>query len=143
MLNLTARFDEINRAWTSQRWNDWQATCAEAYLFEPFTGWRLDLVHTMAWNRAVFAAYPDYQETVIRLHTTNEAVIAEVSATGTHAVDFVLPGQPPLRATGRPFTVSYAKVLAFDKHGLVVHDRQYLDRLDLFTQLDVLGRERA
>jgi hypothetical protein len=139
MIDIAARFEAVNKAWTGQRWDDWLATCADDYTFQPWRGMQLDRSLTMQWNRAVFAAYPDYTEVVSHLHVTDRIVAAELTGKGTHTGDFVLAGRRPIPATGRPFELVYVKVLDFDSRGLAVRDRQYLDRLDLFTQLGNLA----
>ncbi|SHN34567.1 ester cyclase [Cryptosporangium aurantiacum] len=126
-MDLASRFATVNAAWTGQDWDAWRATCAPGYTFRPLPGWELDVPQTLAWSRAVFAAYPDYRETVHHLHVTDDTVVAEVAGTATHTGPFELPGQPALPPTGRTLRHEYAKVLVFDDAGLVTHDRQYLD----------------
>lgn len=120
---------------TGQRWDEWAATCAAGYTFQPVTGWQLDREQTIAWSRVVFAAFPDYREQTLHVHVHGPTVIAEVVGSGTHTGPFALPGKRSLAPTGAPFAVAYAKVLVLDDDGLVAQDRQYLDRLDLLDQL--------
>ncbi|MFF0493459.1 ester cyclase [Nocardia sp. NPDC004068] len=137
MMTTRRAYDEVQRTWSAQRWDDWAATCAPAYEFDTGSGLRLDLAGTLAWNRAWFTAFPDYTEEIVAVHVTTDTAVAELSGRGTATAEFALGGRTLLPATGRAFELAYAKVLIFDADGKVVRDRQYQDRLGLYRQLGV------
>lgn len=139
MLDTARLYDVVQTSWTTQDWDGWRATCAPGYRFEPGLGPTRDVEQTMVWNRAFFTAFPDYVEEVRRVHAGPDSVVAELVGEGTSSGAFDLGDGNPLPATGRPFRLTYAKVLELDAGGLVVHDRQYVDLLGLLTQLGLLG----
>jgi len=133
--HLRKAYEVVQQAWSSQRWDDWLLTCAQDYVFHPGRGLALDREQTITWNRALFAAFPDYTEDVRHVHVADGTVVAELVGRGTSTGDFVLFGRTAIPASGKSFELRYAKVLVFNSDSLVRLDRQYQDRLDLFAQL--------
>ena len=138
MLDPAQRHAVVQRSWTSQDWDTWQATCAATYTFDPGLGPVRDLDATMTWNRAFFVAFPDYTEEVRYLHAGDGASVAELVGRGTSTGPFDLGDGNPLPATGRAFEIRYATVLEYDGDGLVDNDHQYQDLLSFFQQLGVM-----
>ncbi|MGV9816963.1 ester cyclase [Nocardia xishanensis] len=137
MNSIRQAYEAVQRSWSEQQWDAWADTCAEEYEFDTGTGLRMDLPGTMAWNRAWFAAFPDYEEEVRDLHIATDSAVAELVGRATSSADLVVAGTTLLRATGKRFEIAYAKVLTFDTRNRVVRDRQYQDRLGLYRQLGV------
>jgi len=133
--HLREAYEIVQQAWSSQRWDDWLLTCAQDYVFHPGMGLTLGREQTMEWNRALFAAFPNYAEDVRHVHIAGDTVVTELVGRGTSTGDFVLFGRTAIPASGKSFELPYAKVLVFNSDRLVTLDRQYQDRLDLFTQL--------
>ena len=125
----------VQRSWTSQDWDTWQATCAPGYTFDPGLGAHRDLAATMAWNRGFFTAFPDYTEEVRAVTAGPATSMAELVGRGTFTGPLDLGDGAGVPPTGRPFEIRYAKVLDYDPDGRATTDRQYHDLLGLFRQL--------
>jgi steroid delta-isomerase-like uncharacterized protein len=83
----------------------------------------------LAYHRAQRTAFPDQRHEDVRLHVTEDAVIAEFDLLGTNLGAFY--GRPP---TGRSFRVPVIAVFAFEGDRITT-ERVYLDRATLLTQI--------
>lgn len=80
-----------------------------------------------------FAAFPDFHDEVLHLHTTGESiVVAEVIVRGTHKGE--LMGIPP---TGRKIGLPACNVWEV-RDGKVFSEREYYDPGVMLTQLGVI-----
>ncbi len=133
--DLTERYRDVERAWTTQNWLAWQRTVAVGYRFEPGVGPDRDVQATLAWSKAIFTAFPDYTQTLERVVRSGQDVAGVAVAAGTFTGPLDLGLGPPLEPTGASFEIPYFKVLRFDNHALVLHDQQYLDADSWLAQL--------
>lgn len=83
----------------------------------------------LAYHRAQRTAFPDQRHEDVRLHVTEDAVIAEFDLLGTNLGAFY--GRPP---TGRSFRVPVIAVFAFEGDRITT-ERVYLDRATLLAQI--------
>jgi steroid delta-isomerase-like uncharacterized protein len=83
----------------------------------------------LAYHRAQRTAFPDQRHEDVRLHVTEDAVIAEFDLLGTNLGAFY--GRPP---TGRSFRVPVIAVFTFDGDR-ITNERVYLDRATLLAQI--------
>jgi steroid delta-isomerase-like uncharacterized protein len=77
------------------------------------------------------AAFPDQRNALIKLHHSDDAVIAEFDLLGTHEGTF--RGLPP---TGRAFRCRMAAIFEFEGDGLV-SERVYFDSATILRQLGI------
>jgi steroid delta-isomerase-like uncharacterized protein len=77
------------------------------------------------------AAFPDQRNELIKLHHSDDAVIAEFDLLGTHEGTF--RGLPP---TGRAFRCRMAAIFEFEGDGLV-SERVYFDSATILRQLGI------
>lgn len=134
--DLVERYRNIERLWVSQRWEDWVATTAPGYLFAPGVGPDRDAHAAVAWSCALFRAFPDISQTVQHVVADATTAAGVTRFRGTHTGTLDLGVGTPLVATGRVVDLVYIKLLDFDD-GLVVHDRQIMDTVQLLRQLSV------
>ena len=83
----------------------------------------------MNYYTATRSAFPDQRHENVRLHHTDDAVIAEFDLLGTHLGE--LYGYPP---TGRSFRCPVVAFFFFDRDRIIC-ERVYFDTLTIFSQL--------
>src|SRR3712207_280858 len=82
--NLAASFTRIADLWTAQDWSAWPATTADGYRFNPGIGPERDLEATLAWSRGLFAAFPDYTQSLTHVFATDATAVGLALGRGTH-----------------------------------------------------------
>jgi steroid delta-isomerase-like uncharacterized protein len=81
----------------------------------------------------LFTGFPDFSFDVIRKHVSDEAIVLEAVATGTHQA--VWKGVP---ATGKSVRFPLCAVFTFAEDDKILAETVYYDRLTVLTQLGVL-----
>ncbi|WP_062430837.1 ester cyclase [Herbidospora daliensis] len=83
-----------------------------------------------------FRGFPDLRLTVwYEAIDTDNPLIVEWTATGTHTGPFLLPDGRDLEATGRRITLRGTCASFVDDDGKIATHREYFDQLELFSQL--------
>jgi len=85
----------------------------------------------MAHWRELDRAFPDQQIEVVKLHSSDDAVLMEATARGTHTGQ--LRGLPP---TGRRFEQQFLAIFVFEGDALVC-ERVYYDVATVLRQLGI------
>ena len=88
----------------------------------------------MAHELTVLAALPDLQMVVQRATETDDGVLVELRAVGTHTGDWTSPDGEHLPASGRSIDSPMAFVMVFDGDR-VRSERLYFDQLTLQASL--------
>jgi predicted ester cyclase len=100
----------FNDALNAQRWDEVAGYLAEDFVFAGVTpqpvGKREFIAGQQQWARGV----PDWHVTLEDLRVEGDTVRATSLITGTHTGTLVLPGQPPIPASGRRFATRDANV---------------------------------
>ena len=87
-----------------------------------------------AFYDELFTGFPDFSFEVIRKHVSDEAIVLEAVATGTHLA--VWKGVP---ATGKSVRFPLCAVFTFAADDKILAEITYYDRLTVLTQLGVLS----
>jgi steroid delta-isomerase-like uncharacterized protein len=82
--------------------------------------------------RDLFTGFPDFSFEIVRKHVSDQAIVLEVVATGTHAATW--KGIP---ATGKSVRFSICAVFTFAPDDLISAEIVYYDRLTVLSQLGV------
>ena len=85
----------------------------------------------MAHWRELDRAFPDQEIEIVKLHTSDDAVLMEAIARGTHSGSF--RGLPP---TGRRFEQQFLAIFVFEEEALVC-ERVYYDTITVLQQLGI------
>jgi steroid delta-isomerase-like uncharacterized protein len=85
----------------------------------------------MAHWRELDRAFPDQEIEIVKLHTSDDAVLMEAIARGTHSGP--LRGLPP---TGRSFEQQFLAIFVFEDDALVC-ERVYYDTATVLQQLGI------
>jgi SnoaL-like protein len=133
-LDLYARYREIEQLWASQSWEQWAATVAPQYRFDPGVGALRDVDGTLEWSRALFAAFPDLSQSLDQVVVAGRTGVGVATTHGTFAGPLKL-GTVVMQPTGRTFQLPYVKVIEFDRDGMQITDRQYMDSNLLLDQI--------
>jgi steroid delta-isomerase-like uncharacterized protein len=81
----------------------------------------------------LFKGFPDFSFDVVHKHVSDEAIVLEAVATGTHQADW--KGVP---ATGKSVKFPLCVVFTFAEDDKILAETVYYDRLTVLTQLGVL-----
>ena len=84
------------------------------------------------YHRTQRAAFPDQRHEHVRMHPSNDVIVAEFDLLGTNTGEFM-----GLEPTGKAFRVPVVAVFQFDDE-LITNERVYLDVASLVRQI---GRE--
>jgi steroid delta-isomerase-like uncharacterized protein len=87
----------------------------------------------MAYYTMTRTAFPDQRHDNVRLHHTDDAVIAEFDLLGTHQGE--LMGIPP---TGKSFRCPVIAIFFFDGD-VISNERIYFDTMTIMSQLGVMA----
>lgn len=85
-------------------------------------------------TRAMAAAFPDMQWTIVSLLEDGDRVACEVNIKGTHSGPLSTPGGE-VPATGRAVSWETMSVIEFDEDGLISEHRTYMDPGTVMGQL--------
>lgn len=118
-----------------QEWSAWAELAAPDYRFDPGVGPVRDLPATLAWSRAIFSAFPDYQQDLQCVVANGQRVVGYAVARGTHTGALDLGLGAVLQPTGRAFELPYFKLLCFDGTGRMERDFQHMSFGDLAAAL--------
>lgn len=133
--DLTARrLEVLDVHFQSEVDHDWDA-CLSTFRDSP----RYEIVATgqihegaeavVAYHQAQRTAFPDQRHEHVRMHPSDDSVVAEFDLLGTNTGEFL--GLPP---TGRAFRVAVIAVFQFDGDQ-IVNERVYLDAASLLRQI--------
>jgi steroid delta-isomerase-like uncharacterized protein len=88
----------------------------------------------MGYYTMTRTAFPDQRHDNVRLHHTDDAIVAEFDLLGTHLGE--LMGIPP---TGKTFRCPVIAMFFFDAASTIVCERIYFDTMTIMSQLGVVA----
>jgi hypothetical protein len=91
----------------------------------------------LAWQRAWCVAAPDYHLTWEPAREEGETVHGTVGVSGTQTNTLVLPGMPPIPATGKHFSATLATVGTWRGDQLIALTTEFTSAPTLLEQLGV------
>jgi steroid delta-isomerase-like uncharacterized protein len=99
---------------------------------EPWDDHRIGRGQVQLYYKELLAAAADFRIDVRNRYATDEAVILEVTISGTHTAAW--RGLP---ATGRPVSFSLCGIFTFDSQDRILGEKIYYDRATVLRQLGV------
>jgi steroid delta-isomerase-like uncharacterized protein len=99
---------------------------------EPWDDHRIGRHQVRLYYKEMLAATADFRIEVGNRHATDEAVILEVTITGTHTGTW--RGLPP---TGKPVSFPLCGIFTFDSQDRILGEKIYYDRASVLRQLGV------
>jgi predicted ester cyclase len=95
----------FNNALNAQQWDTAASYLTDDFTFSGVTPQPLGKMEFLAGQRQWIAGVPDWRITLEELREEGNSVRATAHITGVHTNTLALPGQPPLPATGKQFSV--------------------------------------
>jgi len=115
----------------------WARQLAPGFSADYPNGVGLNAERARAYNQAFLTAFPDIEFHIRRKVVSEDHVVIEWTAKGTHTAPLVAPTGETIPPTGRRITET-AILIAEVRNGRIVREATYWNLLSLLNQLGVL-----